>query len=140
MERDVEGFGQRLLDDAPRRSIRTGGGWTRAWSFLIWTWTIDSGSGDWLVEMVQRRFLGEEVVHRYSRTVWLLMAWGCVAFVAIMLAVYGVLAYLALTGPEVERLLAAELGLAVLPAVVIAATIAYFTFVPPKEYRSSRGG
>lgn len=138
MERDVEGFGERVLDDPPRRSIGACRGWTREWSFFIWTWTIESDSDDWLVETTQRRFLGEEVVHRYSRTLWLLMAWGCVVFLALMMVVYGVLAYVALRDTGADLSIVALFGLAILPTIVIAVTVAYFTFVPPKEYRSPR--
>jgi hypothetical protein len=135
VDRDVEGFGERVLDDPPRLSRGTWGGWTREWRFLIWTWTIDSDSHDWLVETVQRRFLGEEVTRRYSRTLWMLMAWGCVALVAILSVAYVVMAYLMWGASGADRAIVTAFGLAFLPVIVIAAVVAYFTFVPPKEYR-----
>lgn len=135
VDRDLEGFGERLLDDPPRLRTGTTGGWTREWRFLIWTWTIRSGSSDWLVEIAQRRFLGEEAVRRISRTVWLPMAWMCVFFLVFMAVIYITLVYLLLNSSGADRLLSIEMILLTLPVVLAVATIVYFTFVPPKGYR-----
>lgn len=140
MERDVERFGERVLDDPPRRSSGTWGGWTREWNFLIWTWTLNSDSEDCFVETVQHRFLGEEEIHRYSRWLWKLGAFGCLVIVPVVLSFYGVMIYMAVSDPDVYGKSVAVLGLVLLPAVAAAAAIVYFTFVPPKEYRSSRRG
>lgn len=113
--------------------------WSREWVFLIWTWTIDWSRDYWLVTTVQHRFLGEETVHRYSRLYWQIGIWGVAVSSVLMLVSYGYLVSVAYADTEVDYSFLAFIGLVVLLMVVLSFTVVYFTYVPPKEYRSDRG-
>lgn len=112
-------------------------GWTREWRFLIWSWAIDWGDYEWLVETTQHRFMGEEEIHHYSRAYWQI---GVVisAISAVVLSVlYAAVLVRAFGDPDVEGTVIALPGLLLVPLIVIAALLTYFTYVPPKELRSS---
>lgn len=112
--------------------------WTREWSFFIWTWTLTSWSDDCFVETVQRRFLGQEVVRTYSRTLWKVMVWAVIIAGAACITSMFALTYLVLQSTSLDASYSVAMGFACLLMVLGATALAYFTFVPPKECRSSR--
>ncbi len=115
-------------------------GWTRSWRFLIWTWTIKSSNDDWMVEMAQVRLLGYDEVHHYSRNLWLAMVSTLVVLTAVLICMFVYEAVLLVTGSGVGAPALSFMGFALLLTGIPAAVLGYFTFVPPREYSSSRKG
>jgi len=110
-------------------------GWYREWRIWIWSWTIDWSNDYWLVETVRHRFLGEEIVHRYSWLLWQLMVWAAAILTVIMVVSYAILASAVSGTPDIDSPLAL-LGFIVALMVISLFVVLYFTFVPPKEYRT----
>ena len=113
-------------------------GWSREWRVLIWSWAIDWGDDEWLVETTQHRFLGEEEIHHYSRAYWQFGIVTSAIFVVVLSVLYAAVLVRAYGDPDVESFVLAFPGLLLAPLVAIVAVATYFTYVPPKELRSSR--
>lgn len=112
--------------------------WSREWRFLIWSWSIDWNDDYWLVETVRHRFLGEEEIHHYSRFLWQMgaIASGICAVIAAIL--YALFVYWFHDDPDLDGSMMVLLGLVLLSTIAAAIGVIYFTYIPPKEYRSSR--
>jgi fatty acid desaturase len=127
----MEGYGDASISNL--EAIVSDQGWVRQWRILIWSWTLYSEGDYCFVEIARHRFLGYDEVRRYSRTLWMVMV--AVMFIAVVAGAISVVALVLMmdAGGEASLLLA----LTFLPLVLGSAVVVYFTFVPPKEYRSS---
>jgi len=114
-------------------------GWSREWRFFIWTWTINTWDDHSFVEVTQRRFLGQEATHTYGKPLWTLMA-AAVMFMGVAgaISVCVLMALILRHSSDPDVLFLAVMGLVCLMLTLASAAVAYFTFVPPREFRSGR--
>jgi hypothetical protein len=110
-------------------------GWSRTWTFFIWTWTITTWDNDCYVETIQHRFLGQVVIHRYGKVLWMVVAISAIALGMAGMVCLWLLAYMVSGVSNLDPITFLWFGLLSLLMALGSIVIAYFTFVPPRHSR-----